>query len=176
MRTISTMLCAAALTAVSAPVHATGATGTAALMSADGNQAGTVKFRDTPSGVMLVSVRAEGLPAGPHGFHIHETGQCDAAGGFKSAGGHFAAGAKHGILTEGGPHPGDLPNVIVAGDGTVDVEFFVPGLSAEGGWFGKAGLFDEDGTAVVMHSGADDYASQPSGAAGDRILCGVIEE
>lgn len=176
MKTIPTILCAAALavTATSAALAAE-PTGTAALMKADGKQSGTVTFQETASGLMWISISAEGLPPGRHGFHIHETGQCDASGGFKSAGGHLAAGAEHGIMSEGGPHPGDLPNVTVAGDGTLEVEFFVSRLSAEGGWFDAAGLFDEDGSAVVMHAGADDYTSQPSGDAGDRLLCGVIE-
>jgi len=28
----------------------------------------------------------------------------------------------------------------------------------------------------MIHSGPDDYTSQPSGAAGSRIACGVIEK
>lgn len=173
---IPTMLCAAALAAsATTPAIAADPTATAALMDGDGKQAGSVEFRETASGILWVSVSAEGLPAGKHGFHIHETGQCDAAGGFKSAGGHLAGDAQHGILTEGGPHPGDLPNVTVASDGTLEAEFFVSALSGERGWFDETGLFDEDGSAVVMHSDADDYASQPSGNAGSRLLCGVIK-
>lgn len=149
---------------------------TARLIDLEGRSAGTVEFTDTPSGLMLVKVSAEGVSAGRHGFHIHETGQCDPATGFKSAGGHLAGDKSHGVLSEDGPHPGDLPNVTVGEDGRMDAEFFVSRLSVEGGWFEARGLFDEDGSAVMVHSGPDDYTSQPSGAAGDRVLCGVIEQ
>ncbi len=176
IRTFSTLLCTAAIAAtVASPLAAERPTATAALMDADGKQAGTVEFQATPSGMMWIAASAEGLPEGKHGFHIHETGKCDAADGFKSAGGHLAGDAEHGVLNEGGPHPGDLPNVTVAENGSLNAEFFVSRLSVEGGWFEEAGLFDEDGSAVVVHSGADDYTSQPSGDAGNRILCGVIE-
>jgi Cu-Zn family superoxide dismutase len=36
------------------------------------------------------------------------------------------------------------------------------------------GLLDKDGSAIVIHEGADDYVSDPAGHAGDRIACGVI--
>jgi len=109
-----------------------------------------------------------------HGFHIHETGACDASTGFKSANGHLAGDMKHGLVA-GGPHPGDLPNVHVHADGKLDVEFFHAGPDFQDkSWFDAVGLFDDDGSAMVMHGGADDYESQPSGAAGPRIACGVI--
>ena len=178
MKIIPTMLCATALIASAATpsLAAEMQTGTAALMNAEGKTMGTVEFRETPSGLMWVSVNAEGIPAGKHGFHIHETGACDAADGFSSAGGHLSGDADHGILAEGGPHPGDLPNVTVAGDGTLAAEFFVPRISDTQSWFDDTGLFDQDGSAVVMHKGADDYTTQPSGDAGDRLLCGDTVE
>jgi len=54
------------------------------------------------------------------------------------------------------------------------VEYFSTELTLTPGETGT--LFDSDGSAVVMHDGADDYISQPAGAAGSRILCGVIEK
>ncbi|MGK7652528.1 superoxide dismutase family protein [Roseovarius sp. B08] len=128
---------------------------------------GTVRITPTASGVMLVSVDLEGVPAGTHGIHIHETGDCSASD-FKSAGGHLAGDAKHGVLVEGGPHPGDLPNAEVGDDGRLVVNHFNERLTAEQ-------LTDDDGAAFIVHSGADDYESQPSGDAGSRIACGVFE-
>lgn len=165
--------CAATMASAAAGAAAEPAA-SARLKSQDGKDLGTVEFRSTPSGFMLITATATDLPPGKHAFHIHETGRCDPADGFKSAGGHLANGKKHGVLTEGGPHPGDLPNVVVSQDGQLNVEIFVNRLSVEGGWFENAGLFDDDGSAVVLHSGPDDYTSQPSGDAGDRIACGVI--
>ena len=68
----------------------------------------------------------------------------------------------------GGPHPGDLPNVHIQADGVIAVEYFTDRITV-------ADLLDADGSAFVIHSDADDYASQPSGAAGDRLACAVIE-
>jgi len=39
---------------------------------------------------------------------------------------------------------------------------------------GERALLDEDGSALVVHAGPDDYASDPAGHAGDRIACGVV--
>jgi len=135
---------------------------------------GTVTMTETGSGIVLVVVDAKGVPAGTHGIHIHETGKCDAADGFKSAGGHLARGLQHGLEVENGPHPGDLPNVHVQDDGVLQAEFFTRGFTL--GTEGDQRLKDDDGSAVVLHAGADDYKSQPSGDSGDRIACGVISE
>lgn len=134
---------------------------------------GTVTMTETASGTVLVVVEAAGVPAGAHGFHVHEKGMCDPATGFESAGGHLARGMSHG-LAEGGPHPGDFPNVHVQADGVLRVEFFTRGFSLDAQ--GEQRLLDEDGSAVVLHADADDYTSQPSGKAGARIACGVIEK
>ncbi len=133
---------------------------------------GTVTMTETASGAILVVLEAGGLPEGTHGFHVHETGSCDSADGFKSAGGHLSGGLSHGVNTPDGPHPGDLPNVHVQADGAIKAEFFTYGFSM--GDEGDVRIFDEDGSAVVIHSNADDYSSQPSGDAGDRIACGVL--
>lgn len=140
------------------------------LQGTDGTELGSVQLEQTPNGVLLTLDLNE-LPAGVHGFHIHETGQCQPD--FQAAGGHFAKGMKHGLKVEGGPHPGDMPNIHVDEDGSLSQEVFNSRISLDEGDDGY--LFDEDGSAIMIHSGADDYESQPSGDAGDRIACGVIE-
>ncbi|WMS44886.1 superoxide dismutase family protein [Acuticoccus sp. MNP-M23] len=146
---------------------------TATVKDTKGEILGTVTFSATPSGITHIVANLEGVPEGKHGFHIHETGECDPADGFKSAGGHYTGGMEHGILAKGGPHAGDLPNVHVANDGIVAVEVFTATISTDAN--GSNPLADADGSAVMIHSGPDDYTSQPAGAAGDRIACGVIE-
>ena len=170
------LLSAIAVSLLLPTTGALAASATAELKDAQGKSVGTVELADTPSGYILVTAEGEGLPAGEHGFHIHETGKCDAAGGFKSAGGHLAAGRDHGVMSEGGKHPGDLPNLFVASDGKYAFETFIAGGAVADNWFDDVELFDDDGTAMMVHSGADDYESQPSGAAGERIACGVIEK
>ncbi len=157
----------AAAIALAAPLAAQEGTGTATLMTQDGAEVGTVTLGETASGVLHVTLEGTGMPEGEHGLHVHETGVCE--GDFSSAGGHLAGDAEHGILVEGGPHPGDLPNLHVPADGAITVEHFAHGLAFDQ-------ILDPDGSAIVVHAAADDYRSQPAGASGDRIACGVIEQ
>ncbi|AGA90308.1 Cu/Zn superoxide dismutase [Thioflavicoccus mobilis 8321] len=133
----------------------------------DGQSVGQVELKQTPAGVLLHANLA-GLPAGVHAFHIHQTGVCDSP--FKSSGGHLASeGQHHGYYNEQGPHDGDMPNIHVPEDGALDIEVMtgVKDLGKE--------VLDDDGAAIVIHEGADDYETDPAGAAGPRIACGVIE-
>lgn len=147
---------------------------TAKMAGADGADAGTVTFTQTPSGILHVVVEMTNLAPGSHGFHIHEKGACDAAGGFESAGGHYAGGKEHGVMNPKGAHPGDFPNVHVGENGVLKAEFFTERLSLGDG--GENPLMDADGSAVVLHADPDDYQSHPAGHAGNRIACGVIEQ
>lgn len=142
---------------------------TARVKNTEGSDLGTVNVSDTPSGTALARIKLTNLPAGVHGIHLHETGDCSAPD-FKSAGGHIAGDRSHGVMVEGGPHPGDMPNLTVPDSGEAELEVFLPGLNVE------EHLLDEDGAAFVMHSGADDYESQPAGDSGDRIACGVFAQ
>ena len=152
-----------------APASAFAADATADMIGLNGNSMGTVTLTATDSGVLL-NARIEGISEGPHGFHIHETGTCEPGEAFKTAGGHLAEGKQHGFLVEGGPHPGDMPNVEVGADGVFQTEVFNTRVALD-----DSSLLRPGGTAVMVHSGADDYTSQPAGAAGDRVACGVIK-
>ena len=139
----------------------------ATLKNAEGKTVGEVTLQQGPHGV-LVSADLSGLPPGTHAFHIHETGKCEPP--FKSAGGHLNPGKKqHGFINPKGMHAGDLPNIHVPDSGSLKVEYFDTGLR-----FGK--IFDKDGSAIVIHAGADDYKSDPAGDAGERIACGVVQK
>ena len=86
-------------------------TARAAMTSADGAALGTLVLNTTPAGV-LIQGELQGLPPGPHGFHVHATGACEPP--FESAGGHYnPAEAEHGFLSEAGPHAGDMTNINV---------------------------------------------------------------
>lgn len=146
-------------------------TAKAMMKGPDGADLGSVTLTQTPNGV-LVRADLKGIPEGPHGFHLHAIGAC--APDFGAAGGHFAGkGEAHGIHEAKGPHGGDMPNIHVPASGALMIEVLNTGVSLEGD--GADMLLDSDGAAVVIHAGADDYASQPSGAAGARIACGVVE-
>lgn len=146
----------------------------AAMIDAEGIGIGTVTFRQSVSGILHIFVEMTDLPPGPRGFHIHERGVCDPEDGFESAGGHFTAGEEeHGIHSADGPHAGDLPNVHVGQDGILRVEFFTERMTLDES--ADNGLLGGEGTAVILHAEADDYATHPHGNAGDRIACGVVE-
>ncbi|MDE0203048.1 MAG: superoxide dismutase family protein [Rhodospirillaceae bacterium] len=140
----------------------------AAMMNANGESVGAVTLRETPQGTLL-HAKLEILPAGAHAFHIHAVGACEPP--FKSAGGHFnPTGKKHGIDNPEGMHVGDMPNIHVPESGALEIEVLNAQLRLD------ASLFDEDGAAIVIHEGPDDYVTDPAGAAGPRIACGVITQ
>ncbi|MFP4125105.1 MAG: superoxide dismutase family protein [Alphaproteobacteria bacterium] len=136
-----------------------------------GEMIGDVTLQETPAGGVLVRVDIENLPPGSLAFHIHETGRC-VAPEFTSAGGHYAGDKAHGFMDPDGPHPGDFPNVRVGDDGSLRQTFYNDRIGVSDG---QHPVLDEDGSAVVIHAGPDDYRSQPAGDAGTRIACGVIE-
>ncbi|MGH7565782.1 MAG: superoxide dismutase family protein [Gemmatimonadota bacterium] len=112
------------------------------------------------------------LPPGEHGFHIHQTGGCEPPIS-ESAGSHEAPdGNPHGFDVAGGPHAGDLRNLVVAADSTATVDQANERVTLRGG---DVELLDGDGSALVIHAGPDDYTTQPSGGSGEPIACGVIE-
>ncbi|WP_419814396.1 superoxide dismutase family protein [Glacieibacterium sp.] len=145
-------------------------TATTQLLGPNGEMRGSARLEQRAGGTRVIA-SVEGLPAGPHGIHLHAVGKCDAPG-FTTAGGHFNPTMKmHGSMNPMGPHEGDLPNVDVAADGKGKVEFTVPGLMLTGG---TAPLLDADGAALVVHATADDLKTDPSGNSGGRIACGII--
>ena len=120
--------------------------------------------------VVTVSVALQGLEPGVHAVHLHTTGDCSAAD-FTSAGGHLnPTGREHGKENPAGQHLGDLPNATIGSAGTGTVSASLPVTRAEA----IATMFDADGTAVVVHAGADDYRTDPAGDAGSRVACGVL--
>ena len=147
-------------------------TATATIVDTEGNEVGTAELTETPGHGVLIRVHAEGLKPGPHGFHIHETGECEPPE-FASAGGHYAArGNAHGVLHEGGKHAGDLLNLQVPESGVVTAERLATAVTLDPDADGS--LLDDDGSALVIHANADDYRSQPSGDGGPKVACGVI--
>ncbi|WP_188663478.1 superoxide dismutase family protein [Arenimonas soli] len=110
-------------------------------------------------------------PGSVHGFHVHETGDCSAPDA-TSAGGHFNPDQmQHGDRQTPGPHhAGDMPNLTAGADGVGQVDVRLAGLQIDG-----EASHDVVGRAVIVHAQADDYATQPTGNAGARIACGVVE-
>lgn len=136
---------------------------TAVVQSSTGDEVGTLRFVPRDDGKVAVTARLHGLTPGFHGFHIHSVATCDPAavdsGGnpvpFFTAGGHFNP-----VTTNThGAHAGDMPPVLVAQDGTAFLRFTTDR-------FRNRDLMDEDGSAVIVHAGADNLANIPATTAG----------
>lgn len=132
---------------------------------------GIVLFYDVPGGTW-VCTEVAGLPPyqpatngqnpiGPHGFHIHEFGDCtigDPQAPFQAAGGHWnPTNQPH------GNHAGDFP-VLFSNNGYAKMCFFT-------GAFKPHQII---GKSVIIHQNPDDYRTQPAGNAGKRLACGLI--
>lgn len=160
----------------------------AEMINVKGESVGKITLDEGINGVVL-RYELYGLPTGERSIHLHETGDCtpvqtEGATGtnsyFTNAGSHLElSGQSHGFLHdyESAPHAGDLPNIMVDGEGRVLGYAFNDRITVNGKSNSdhKARLLDQDGSAIIIHSGKDDYKSQPTGNAGDRIACGVIK-
>ena len=165
---------------------------TASLRTADDSEIGSVSFTED-GGMVQVDVEVSDLEPGFRGFHVHSTGLCEPdsespdgdTGDFMSAGGHLTGDADaegHGNPSGTG-HAGDMPSLLVNDDGTATMTFATDRLTREL-------LLDDDGSAIIVHSDADNFAHIPeryaedgpdedtlkTGDAGDRTACGVVEE
>ena len=147
----------------------------AQLMDAQGNVVGDATFTATEDGMVRVQVNLNGFTAasaGEHGIHVHAIGQCEPD--FQAAGGHFnPTDVSHGLLDPEGPHAGDLPNVHIDAEGNATYEVTTNLITLGEG---DNSIFDEDGSALLIHAQPDDYVTDPSGNSGDRIVCGVITQ
>ena len=140
------------------------------MKDAQGQSIGTATLMPM-SGMVHIQLDLKNLKPGQHALHVHATPKCEGPA-FTSAGGHFnPAGKKHGLKSPDGPHAGDMENFTVAADGT-----FKGMVMAHGITMGSEAnsVFANGGTALVIHAGPDDMVTDPAGAAGDRIACGVI--
>ncbi|HAF55351.1 MAG TPA: superoxide dismutase [Thauera sp.] len=173
METTHMLAVALAATVISGPVLGA-ERASAQLVDRQGATVGEATLSEGPHGV-LIHVSAKGLPPGPKAIHIHSVGTCeDGAAGFIASKGHLNPSAKpHGLMNPEGPDAGDLPNLFVHADGSVEAEFFTT-FASLGGAAGRAAILDVDGAALVIHENRDDHATQPIGGAGPRHFCGVI--
>src|SRR3954469_8919162 len=164
-------LAAASTILVCMALPAAAQTATAALKNANGGDVGTAEMTQTPTGV-LIKLSVKGLPPGDHAFHVHAVGKCEPP--FDSPGGHFTPAAKkHGLMAADAPHAGDMPNLHIPAGGELVVEVLNSNITLEKGK--PNSVFDTDGSALVIHAGVDDYKTDPTGNAGGRISCGVVQ-
>ncbi|WP_439617116.1 superoxide dismutase family protein [Shinella sp.] len=172
MKIVALAAAAGTLAGLASPVFAQQAKDTAQANFVDrsGKEAGRAQITAGNDGV-LFEVEVSGLePRKWVALHIHETGTCDHAGGHDSAGGHFNPdGKEHGFAAASGPHAGDLPNQYVADDGVLRAQVYSTMVRLDDAERGIRGR------ALIVHAGSDDYRTDPTGGAGDRLACAVIE-
>jgi len=173
----------------------------ARMKDVEGDFVGVVRFEVKNRGKVEVEARVNGVvPRGQfHGFHLHTTGKCDPKAvdpetdkvvPFFSAGSHFNPDSD-----DHGEHAGDFPVLLVMKNGHAKEQFKTDR-------FELSQLFDNDGSAVIIHAGRDNYANIPAktpdgekryhshlenvfgpdsvtkatGDAGDRFACGVVRK
>ena len=131
---------------------------------------GTVRFLPQTDGSVRVQGRIEGLSANTeHGFHIHDKGDCSSGDGL-SAGGHFNPGSHaHGKFDSNAHHAGDLPSLRSNAAGVANVDFVSRSIALD------RSANSAHGRGLIVHKDPDDYTTQPTGNAGARLACAVIQ-
>jgi len=153
-----------------------GVKGTVQLREIDAQTAGAhdMKFM-TGMKAVEITVDVTGLKPGPHGFHIHAVGKCEAPG-FTTAGGHFDPGP-NGIMDPDTNHPfhmGDLPNLVADANGRATLKTITTRVTLSEG---PLSVFDVDGTAVIIHANPDQGVTGEARSGlsgGPRAACGVV--
>ncbi|WP_233194254.1 superoxide dismutase family protein [Sporosarcina sp. P21c] len=144
----------------------------APVINVDGEEIGSVTLTQGPSGVAM-DIDVSGLEPGEHGMHFHETGVCTAPDFKESAGGHFnPTDKKHGLENPEGHHAGDLENLVADEEGNAKVTVTTDAVTLESGK--ENSLMDEDGSALIIHEGADDNITDPAGNSGTPFACAEI--
>ena len=138
----------------------------------DSTVTGQVNFKEVDQEVSMTA-SFTGLEPGTHAIHIHAKADCNTTDA-KSAGGHWnPTNEQHGQLGETDEyHKGDIGNFEADenGDGDVSIQtsqWCIGCDDATKNILGKS---------VIVHKGADDFVSQPSGNAGARVACGEITQ
>ena len=157
------------------PMAQAGAALDVPLMDAAGEAVGLATFTEGDDGV-TIHVLIEGLTPGEHGWHLHEVGDCNGTTDepFSSAGDHWnPTDMEHGGPDAASHHVGDFGNFTATSDGMGEATLTTMDYSLGDG---PSSVFDEDGTAIIIHAGQDDLTTQPSGDSGARFACGVVAQ
>jgi len=149
--------------------QAEGPSASAQLQPTTGNTtSGSASFTQVGDKVHLVANVTGLTPGQEHGFHVHEAGDCSSGDGM-SAKGHFNPyGKPHGSPASAERHAGDMPALRADAGGNARIDTTLDAMSV------KPGPASVVGRGLIVHASPDDYKTQPTGNAGARLACGVI--
>jgi Cu-Zn family superoxide dismutase len=147
-----------------------GDSATAKLEPTKGNKAsGTATFTQEGGKVRLVA-NVSGLnPGQQHGFHVHEAGDCSSGDGMSTKGHFNPANKQHAHFSTAERHTGDMPALQADADGNAKLDTTLDLMTVE------PGPNSIVGRGLIVHAAPDDYKTQPTGNAGARIACAVIQ-
>jgi superoxide dismutase, Cu-Zn family len=161
--------CAVAL-AGCAMMQPAGPSATAKLEPTKGNKAsGTATFTQDGNKVRLVANISGLNPGQQHGFHVHEAGDCSSGDGMSTKGHFNPANKPHAHFSMAERHTGDMPALQADAGGNAKLDTTLDLMTVE------AGPNSVVGRGLIVHAAPDDYKTQPTGNAGARIACAVIQ-
>jgi Cu-Zn family superoxide dismutase len=140
------------------------------LQPTKGNKAsGTVMFYEVRGKVRVVAKVSGLVPSRDHGFHIHEAGDCSSGDGMSTKGHYNPQGKPHAHFSTSDRHAGDMPSLKADANGVGALEVDLDVITV------AAGPTSIIGRGLIVHADPDDYKTQPTGNAGARIACAVIQ-
>jgi Cu-Zn family superoxide dismutase len=150
-------------------MQASGPSAVAELQPTKGNNTGgTVTFTQVGDKVRVAG-EVRGLkPNQEHGFHIHEAGDCSSGDGMSTKGHYNPLAKPHASPGTSERHAGDMPALKADASGNAKIDSTLDVITV------NPGPTSVVGRGLIVHAGADDYKTQPTGNAGARLACAVI--
>ena len=147
-----------------------GPSATANLQPTKGNKtAGTIKFTQSGDKVRIAGEVSGLRPNREHGFHIHEAGDCSSGDGMSTKGHYNPQKKPHGHFGSSDRHAGDMPALKADAKGVAKIDTTLDIITV------SPGPTTIIGKGLIVHAQPDDYKTQPTGNAGARLACAVIQ-
>jgi superoxide dismutase, Cu-Zn family len=164
------LVVAATLVASCSSMQPAGPSAKADLQPTKGNRAsGTATFTQMGDKVRLVADVSGLNPGQEHGFHIHEVGDCSSGDGMSTKGHYNPLNKSHAHYSTPERHAGDMPAIKADSSGNAHIDTTLDVITV------NPGPTSVIGRGLIVHAGSDDYKTQPTGNAGARVACGIIQ-
>jgi Cu-Zn family superoxide dismutase len=154
-----------------ASMRSAGPSAKADLQPTKGSRAsGTASFTQMGDRVRVVADVSGLNPGQEHGFHIHEVGDCSSGDGMSTKGHFNPLGKPHAHYSTPERHAGDMPALKADANGHAHLDTMLDVMTVNPG---PASIV---GRGLIVHTGSDDYKTQPTGNAGARVACAIIQK